>query len=46
VVELNDIEIDHRWEPPSPQHPHGRSVEITPEERYERVLAWVRELLR
>lgn len=39
VVELNDVELDYRWL-------LGRSVEITPEDRYQRVLEWVQELIR
>jgi hypothetical protein len=46
VVAQNDIHLESKWEPPTKHHPHGRSVDITPEERYEKVLAWVRAQLK
>ena len=41
LVELNDIEFDRKWDPIA-----LRSVDITPEERYDRLLAWVRSKLK
>jgi hypothetical protein len=40
VVALNDLELDRRWDKET-----GQLVAITPEERYERVLAQVRKWL-
>jgi hypothetical protein len=38
VVELNDVQLDRRWD-------GMKSVELTPEERYDAVLKWVGEQL-
>lgn len=45
TVEVNDIILSTKWEPPSKEFPHGRSVNLTPEERYEKVLKWVQGCL-
>lgn len=41
LVELNDIECEARWD-----DLHKMRVEMTPEERYAHILAWVRSHLR
>lgn len=47
IVELNDIELDMHWIKGLASVSEGnRRVEYTPEERYERVLAWVRQRIR
>jgi hypothetical protein len=55
VVALNDIELDTVWEPAYGPVQRGHGIyqggialirEMTPEERFDRVLAWVRSHLR
>jgi len=41
LVELNDIHFDYKWDAQA-----NKCVEITPEERYDRILAWVRSKLK
>lgn len=43
VVELNDVVIDGRYD--YSKSPRGEYVPCIPEERYEKVLAWVRKRL-
>jgi hypothetical protein len=38
IVAMNDVELDWRWDKKT-----GKSVQITPEERYERILAQVQK---